>query len=81
MMYYSIFIAGSVSGLINACFSCPLELIKIRLQNQDTAEHKIYKGPIDCLRKTVIQEGYRGLFKGFRTTLIRETPSYGGTDF
>jgi solute carrier family 25 carnitine/acylcarnitine transporter 20/29 len=35
--YTQIFIAGSGSGFINAFVSCPMELVKIKLQNQTTA--------------------------------------------
>ncbi|KAI8915812.1 mitochondrial carrier domain-containing protein, partial [Gorgonomyces haynaldii] len=70
----SIFYAGSISGLVNAFFSAPIELIKIRLQN-DT--QNTYKGPLDCVRKTIQAGGIRAVFKGLPTTFIRETPSYG----
>jgi hypothetical protein len=75
----SIFLAGSFSGLVNAFFSCPMELIKIRLQNQglNGAKH-LYTGPLDCATKIVKSMGLKGLYRGFGTTLIRETPSYGG---
>jgi solute carrier family 25 carnitine/acylcarnitine transporter 20/29 len=78
----SIFLAGSFSGLINAFFSCPMELLKIRLQNQGSngASH-LYSGPLDCVRKIVKTSGFKGLYRGFGTTLIRETPSYGGVCF
>ncbi|KAI8926931.1 mitochondrial carrier domain-containing protein [Entophlyctis helioformis] len=72
-----IFWAGSISGFVNAFFSCPMELVKIRLQNQEAAANAAYKGPIDCIRKIVAKDGIRGLYKGFGTTIIRETPSYG----
>ena len=54
-----------------------MELVKIRLQNQDTLEHTAYKGPIDCIKQIVRKNGIRGIFKGLGSTLLRETPSYG----
>ena len=68
-----IFLAGSLSGFINAFFSCPMELVKIRLQTQVTKG----KGPIDCVKSIVKSHGITGLYKGLPTTLLRETPSYG----
>ncbi|KAI9361245.1 mitochondrial carrier domain-containing protein, partial [Zopfochytrium polystomum] len=69
----TIFWAGCFSGSINALVSCPMELVKIRLQNQQN----LYTGPIDCCRKIFRAEGLRGFYRGFHATLWRETPSYG----
>lgn len=76
----SIFLAGSISGFVNAFLSTPMELVKIRLQNQGTGA-PLYKGPMDCVTKIIKTQGYRGLYRGFRMTLLRETPSYGGIFF
>ena len=75
----SIYLAGSFSGLVNSFFSCPMELVKIRLQNQSPNGNLLYKGPIDCIAKIVKSQGFKGLYRGFGMTLVRETPSYGGT--
>jgi len=72
-----VFIAGSISGLFNGFFSCPMELIKIRLQNQTDTKSRLYNGPIDCIKKIVKAKGFKGFFKGLPTTIARETPSYG----
>lgn len=94
-----IFIAGSGSGIINSLVSSPMELVKIRLQNQGLDHHvptlrerlravkshkpleratsDKYAGPIDCMRQIYRESGFRGLYRGFFATLIRETPSYG----
>jgi solute carrier family 25 carnitine/acylcarnitine transporter 20/29 len=40
-----IFNAGILSGFVNSFVSTPIELVKIRLQNQTA--HCDYKGPID----------------------------------
>ncbi|KAI8818299.1 mitochondrial carrier domain-containing protein [Fimicolochytrium jonesii] len=81
----SIAAAGSASGFINAFFSCPMELVKIRLQNQRDAPPTasgapgipMYKGPVDCMQQIYRQAGIRGYFRGLGCTIIRETPSYG----
>lgn len=76
-----VFIAGCISGSVNAFFSSPMELIKIRLQNQTNSKgelkSKLYLGPIDCIRKIVKKDGMKGLFRGLPTTIVREVPSYG----
>ncbi|KAJ3416844.1 hypothetical protein HDV05_008429 [Chytridiales sp. JEL 0842] len=72
----NIFWAGCGSGFVNSFFSCPMELVKIRLQNQKDGK-KMYKGPLDCCRCIWRTEGPRGFFRGFGATVWRETPSYG----
>ncbi|KNC96212.1 uncharacterized protein SPPG_08365 [Spizellomyces punctatus DAOM BR117] len=79
---WSIFLAGSASGAVNAFFSCPMELVKIRLQNQRSTstlqgQIPIYKGPLDCMRQIYRTNGLRGFYRGLACTLWRETPSYG----
>jgi len=83
-------IAGAVSGGVQSLISCPMELIKIRLQMQGVGETRSqmkshiskevryeYDGPIDCIKKIYKYEnGIAGLSRGFRMTLIRELPSF-----
>ncbi|KAI8842114.1 solute carrier family 25 member 45 [Chytridium lagenaria] len=69
----SIFFAGCASGFINAFFSCPMELVKIRLQNQHTTSNGVFL----CCHRIYATHGYRGFYKGLHATLLRETPSYG----
>jgi solute carrier family 25 (mitochondrial carnitine/acylcarnitine transporter), member 20/29 len=72
-----VFIAGALSGFVNGFFSCPMELVKIRLQNQVDSPGKLYNGPYDCIKKIIKTDGFKGLYRGLPTTLLRETPSYG----
>ncbi|KAI9179270.1 hypothetical protein H9P43_005933 [Blastocladiella emersonii ATCC 22665] len=79
-----IFLAGSGSGLINSIISCPMELAKIRVQNQTDAVHSVvrttmphFKSPLHCLRYLHATQGVRGMFLGMVPTMVRETPSYG----
>lgn len=71
----SIFAAGCASGLVNSFFSCPIELVKIRLQSQRSSIG--YHGPMDCIKKIYRKDGARGFYRGFGTTVLREIPSYG----
>ncbi|KAI8620904.1 mitochondrial carrier domain-containing protein [Chytriomyces sp. MP71] len=76
----NIFWAGCGSGFVNAFLACPMELVKIRLQNQSNgASNSLtsYAGPIDCCKKLYKQGGMRAFFKGMHVTVWRETPSYG----
>ncbi|KAG0314886.1 hypothetical protein BGZ99_007788 [Dissophora globulifera] len=78
-----IYLAGTGSGIVNSFISCPMELSKIRLQNQDqaivskgSAGGTFYKGPMDCFKQTFRQGGIRACYRGLWTTILRET-SYG----
>ncbi|KAF9560550.1 hypothetical protein BGW38_009041, partial [Lunasporangiospora selenospora] len=81
-----IFLAGTGSGVVNSFISCPMELSKIRLQNQTNSSliagggsgggNAFYKGPMDCFRQTYRQGGLRACYRGLWSTILRET-SYG----
>jgi solute carrier family 25 carnitine/acylcarnitine transporter 20/29 len=66
------FIAGSVGGVGQVLSAHPLDTIKVRLQVQAAAPlhsplgfgNAAFKGPIDCLVRTVQHEGFLGLYKG-----------------
>lgn len=71
----------------NSFISCPMELSKIRLQNQDQTAGMVksggsglgttfYKGPMDCFKQTYRQGGLRACYRGLWSTILRET-SYG----
>jgi solute carrier family 25 carnitine/acylcarnitine transporter 20/29 len=73
-------IAGMFGGFMNSFILSPIELVKCRLQVQrESKSNAYYKGPIDCIRKIIVEEGIRnGFFKGLSSTLARETPCYAG---
>ncbi|KAI9349623.1 mitochondrial carrier domain-containing protein [Obelidium mucronatum] len=82
----NIFWAGCGSGFVNSFLSCPMELVKIRLQNQKSIPSgtsfgannlTTYSGNLDCIRKLYKSGGIRAFYRGLPTTIIRETPSYG----
>ncbi|RUS12582.1 mitochondrial carrier domain-containing protein [Endogone sp. FLAS-F59071] len=47
----------------------PFDTIKVRLQTQPL-QNPTYKGPIDCLTRTLKQEGVKGLYKGLSSPLV-----------
>ena len=63
---------GAVSGVCAATTSAPWDLIKTRVQNDSTGQ---YKGVVDCLVKTVRQEGPLGLYKGWLALYLRLGPA------
>lgn len=50
-----------------SCSLDPLELVRTRLSlASEFGKNAPYNGIIDCFRRTVRTEGYRGLYKGVR---------------
>jgi len=74
---WKLLIAGGGSGFASTCVLTPVELIKCRLQAQINAPvlgQEPYRGPVDCVVRTVREEGVTGLFRGNLSTLMREVP-------
>ncbi|KAJ7136018.1 mitochondrial carrier domain-containing protein [Mycena epipterygia] len=59
---------GSIAGIVSEVIEYPADLAKVRLQAQlltpPMDESQRFKGPVDCLRKTWKNEGFRGLYRG-----------------
>jgi solute carrier family 25 (mitochondrial phosphate transporter), member 23/24/25/41 len=67
---------GAASGAISATMVYPINLLRTRLQAQGTVLHKAtYTGIVDVTRKTVQNEGWRGLFKGVTPNLLKVAPA------
>ena len=60
-------LAGGISGVISAIIVCPLDVVKVRLQNQTTIPSP---GTFETLLKIARQEGYKGLFSGLNPTIL-----------
>jgi hypothetical protein len=58
------FMCSMTAGFIMASVSAPFDLCRTRVFSQDAKNPK-YKGLADCLIKTVKNEGFKGLYKGF----------------
>ena len=66
--------AGASAGMTEAAVIVPFELIKIRMQDVKSS----YLGPMDCLKKTIKNEGIMGLYKGIESTMWRNALWNGG---
>ncbi|CAG0882194.1 unnamed protein product [Darwinula stevensoni] len=65
------------SGFISTVMSTPMDVMKTRIMNQPTDDFGRglwYQSTIDCLSKTVKQEGFFALYKGFFPTWARLAP-------
>ncbi|RMZ88273.1 hypothetical protein DV736_g4500, partial [Chaetothyriales sp. CBS 134916] len=68
------FVAGGVGGICAVLVGHPFDLVKVRLQTSDKG---VYKGAIDCVRKTIAREGVgRGLYAGVSAPLVGVTPMF-----
>ncbi|ORX54985.1 mitochondrial carrier [Hesseltinella vesiculosa] len=63
------FAAGMVSGVTKLAVGHPFDLVKVRLQTTTPADGR-FKGPLDCLMKTIRNEGFRALYKGATPPLV-----------
>lgn len=72
--YGKIFVAGCASGLTSSVLVTPIELIKIRVQSDES--RKGY-GSFQTARHVLLTEGVRGLYRGLSVTAWKEIPSYG----
>lgn len=59
-------VAGSVGGVAQVLSGHPLDTVKVRLQTQAG----VYKGTVDCLTRTIKEEGFAGLYKGVQSPLV-----------
>jgi len=67
---------GAASGAISATVVYPVNLLRTRLQAQGTVLHKAtYTGIADVARRTIQNEGWRGLFKGVTPNLLKVAPA------
>ncbi|KAI8983045.1 mitochondrial carrier domain-containing protein [Pilobolus umbonatus] len=63
-------LAGLAGGLTVSFVATPVEQIKARLQIQYDSVHKTYKGPIDCIKQVVRNNGVFGLWQGLFPTML-----------
>lgn len=70
------FALGSIAGAFGAFMVYPIDLVKTRMQNQRSARvgQLLYKNSIDCFRKVMANEGFRGLYSGVLPQLVGVAP-------
>jgi len=67
------FASAFVAGFFMTCTVSPTDNLRTRLMNQPT-DKKIYDGFVDCLVKTVKQDGVLSLWRGFIPIWARFAP-------
>ena len=70
------FALGSIAGAFGAFMVYPIDLVKTRMQNQRSQRvgELLYKNSIDCARKVIKNEGFRGLYSGVLPQLVGVAP-------
>lgn len=71
------FALGSVAGAFGATVVYPIDLVKTRMQNQRKAapgHQLLYANSLDCFRKVISREGFKGLYSGLGPQLIGVAP-------
>ncbi|CAA7258626.1 unnamed protein product [Cyclocybe aegerita] len=72
----AIIVAGGTAGVAMWSLAIPPDVIKSRLQS---APSGTYSGMLDCVRKTIAQDGVRALWKGFGPAMARAFPANAAT--
>lgn len=71
-------VAGGITGGIEICITYPTEYVKTQLQlDGKTGSGKEYSGIWDCVRKTVKNRGFFGLYRGLSVLLYGSIPKSG----
>lgn len=69
-------VAGSVAGILFWLSIFPVDVVKTRIQT-DSLDKPLYKGIVDCFKKTYHSNGLPGFFKGFLPCMLRAIPVNG----
>ncbi|KAL4471128.1 hypothetical protein ABPG72_006509 [Tetrahymena utriculariae] len=73
ILKYSPLFAGGMAGLVFWGVIYPIDTLKSRIQGDSFVEPK-YRGLFDAYQKTVKNEGFNSLYKGFTVCAIRSIP-------
>lgn len=67
---------GSMAGAFGAFVVYPIDLVKTRMQNQRSSRvgQMLYKNSLDCAKKVIKNEGFRGLYSGILPQLVGVAP-------
>ncbi|ORX88869.1 mitochondrial carrier [Basidiobolus meristosporus CBS 931.73] len=70
-------VAGASAGCVASVITCPLDVVKTRLQNQGKYEGiHAYRGTLGTLSRIWAEEGVRGLYRGLGPTIYGYLPTW-----
>ncbi|TDG43539.1 hypothetical protein AWZ03_010045 [Drosophila navojoa] len=67
-------VAGGITGGIEICITYPTEYVKTQLQLDEKGANKRYNGIADCVKKTVSERGFFGLYRGLSVLVYGSIP-------
>lgn len=67
-----IYLSGAMAGIVNTPVASPVEQLRILSQSSSTKIHMK-----ELIRDIYQNHGFKGIFRGFNITLLREIQSYG----
>lgn len=73
------FLCGGFGGVCTVLAGHPMDTVKVRLQTMplpQAGEIALYNGTLDCFKKTIHKEGFRGLYKGMSAPLTGVAPIF-----
>ncbi|KAJ7288512.1 mitochondrial NAD transporter [Mycena rebaudengoi] len=70
-------IAGAGGGLIASIATCPLDVVKTKLQAQRAIQgHHSYQGILDTIKSIAMHDGLRGFYRGLGPTILGYLPTW-----
>jgi len=70
-------LAGAGGGFVSSIATCPLDVIKTKLQAQATAHtHINYLGVWDTIKNVARTDGFRGFYRGLGPTILGYLPTW-----
>ncbi|KAI0755139.1 mitochondrial carrier [Daedaleopsis nitida] len=70
-------IAGAGGGLVASVATCPLDVIKTKLQAQRAVHgHETYQGVVATVKNIVKHDGIRGMYRGLGPTILGYLPTW-----
>merc|ERR1711933_718368 len=71
---------SGAAAVISKTVAAPIERVKLMIQNQDEmlktgALKERYKGPLDCFRRVIAEEGVVSLWRGNAANCLRYFPT------
>lgn len=75
LIFFGFVVNGSFSGSVAAASTTPFDVIRTRLQVQQSGPQRLYLHPADALVKIVASEGVLGLFQGISARVLWLAPT------
>ena len=75
----AILMAGGLSGISSWVITYPIDVVKSRLQADESGSKRKYHGMLDCVRKTFRSGGLSAFSHGLTATILRAFPTNAAT--